>query len=615
MTKFRYDINALRAIAVLSVLFFHLRLPFFSGGFAGVDVFFVISGYLMSRIIFDGIDNNNLSVFDFWGKRIKRIVPALLVMVLIVSITGFFFYLPNEYKANEGNATSSLLFFSNISYWKHSGYFDSASENNIFLHTWSLSVEWQFYLIYPLVLWVISKIFKAKKQLTIFIAVATLLLCCLSIFWTYRSATASFYLLPMRTWEMLVGGLALLAERRVTFKNKALLIASYIIILLSTILLNNKLLWPGVFTIIPIVATFMVLVANQNDYAILKNGFIQFTGKISYSLYLWHWPLIVFAQYMGYQLNTLTICAIILLSFLLAYLSFRFIESIKLKNSIPIILILGILAYSTNKLTTIDANKRFFKKQTLEMAEYNDTHGLEIHKQFSQNCCFVSSGNDKLEDFKKRDCLKIDSSRKNFLLLGDSHAAALSSSLREEFARRNINFLQATAAFGFAFLDDNGPSDYCHQLYKYIFYDFLIKNKQHIDGVILGGNWFPHPKEVVEPSLKVIYYLKKLGIPVVILGQSNVYTIPFPSIIAKGLENNTDLTAFYTDKKTTVFNDFMNEKLKPYYIDIYYRTTIPKLSPNLDPYLFDTDHPTKYGADLMVKKIFSDPRFIQFLNR
>jgi len=273
MTKFRYDINALRAIAVLSVLFFHLRMPFFSGGFAGVDVFFVISGYLMSRIIFDGIDNNNLSVFDFWGKRIKRIVPALLVMVLIVSITGFFFYLPNEYKANEGNATSSLLFFSNISYWKHSGYFDSASENNIFLHTWSLSVEWQFYLIYPLVLWVISKIFKAKKQLTIFIAVATLLLCCLSIFWTYRSATASFYLLPMRTWEMLVGGLALLTERRVTIKNKNLLIASYIIILLSTILLNNKLLWPGVFTIIPIVATFMVLVANQNDYAILKNGF------------------------------------------------------------------------------------------------------------------------------------------------------------------------------------------------------------------------------------------------------------------------------------------------------------------------------------------------------
>jgi peptidoglycan/LPS O-acetylase OafA/YrhL len=614
MTKFRYDINALRAIAVLSVLLFHLRIPFFSGGFVGVDVFFVISGYLMTRIIFDGIDKNNFSLFSFWGKRLKRIVPALMVMVLVISAVGFFFYLPNEYKINEGNANASLLFFSNISYWKNSGYFDSASENNIFLHTWSLSVEWQFYLLYPIVLWAISKINKIKNYIPTIFVVASILLCGLSIFWTYRSATASFYLLPMRMWEMLVGGLALVFEGKFAFQNKSVLFISYVTIILSTILLNNQLHWPGIFTLIPIAATFFVILSNQNNHKLIQNRVIQFTGKISYSLYLWHWPLIVFAQYMGYQLSILTIAIIITLSFLFAYLSFTYIESIKLKY-VPIVIVFAVLSISTNVLNKRETNRWVFKKTTLDMAEYASKTLTDRTKQFSENCCFVTKSEEKLEDFRNRTCIKIDSTKKNFLLLGDSHAACLSSSFREEFAKRNINFLQATAAYGFAFLDDNGPSNFCHQLYRYMFYDFLIKNKQHIDGVILGGNWYPHPKEIIEPSLKVIKYLKSLGIPVVIIGQTNVYTIPFPSIIAKGLENNSNVTDFYADKKTAIFNDFMKEKLSANYIDVYFRSDIPKLSPNLEPYLFDTDHLSKYGADLAVQKIFADPLFHRFLEK
>jgi peptidoglycan/LPS O-acetylase OafA/YrhL len=612
-TKFRYDINALRSFAVISVLLFHLKVPYFSGGFIGVDVFFVISGYLMTRIIFDGLEKKEFSILDFWGKRVKRIVPALLFLTLIVTIVGFFYYLPNEYKVNEKNATSSLLFFSNIAYWKNAGYFEPASDNNIFLHTWSLSVEWQFYIIYPLIIWFLFTVFKKRRYIVFCVAACTFLLCLLSILWSYRSATASFYLLPTRAWEMLFGGLALFVEKKFIFQNGVVLIASYIAIFLSTILLTDQLLWPGVFTLLPVIGTFCIIALNQNNYSILKNKAVQFIGKISYSLYLWHWPILVFALYMGFQLNIVTILCIIALSILFAYVSYTFIESIRLKTSIPLILALAVLASSTSMLSNFDKK---FKGKVLDIADYEKKHSTEIKRQFSTGCCFVEDNNgDDFNNFKHRNCLKIDSGKTNILLLGDSHAASLSSSLREQLEGYNINLLQATASGGFPFLEKNGPYKFCHQLYNYIFYEFLIKNKRHIDGVILAGSWFPHPNEVVQPLLRVTGYLKSLGIPVVIIGQTNVYTIPFPSVIAKGMESNTDLTNIYSNKKTSIFNDYLKQELKPYYIDVYYKKETPKISPNLDPYEFDDNHLSKYGADLVVKRILSDSTFISHFEK
>ena len=139
--KFRYDINALRAISVIGVLLFHYKVPFFEGGFAGVDVFFVISGYLMSKIIINGINRNNFSLPEFYGRRFKRIVPALLVLVLVLTVVGFFIYFPVNYRLNEQNVAASVLFISNIVYWQSAGYFAEASDTDILLHTWSLSVE------------------------------------------------------------------------------------------------------------------------------------------------------------------------------------------------------------------------------------------------------------------------------------------------------------------------------------------------------------------------------------------------------------------------------------------------------------------------------------------
>lgn len=617
--KFRYDINALRAIAVVSVLLFHLKIPFFSGGFVGVDVFFVISGYLMTRIIFDQLDKDIFSIIHFYNRRIKRIIPALIAMIAIVTIIGFFFYLPVEYKENELKASTSLLFFSNIYFWQHSGYFDSSSDTNILLHTWSLSVEWQFYLIYPILLWGINKIFKSRSLIIKLMILSTFFMCGLSIFWTYRSATASFYLLPTRTWEMLVGGLAMLLEKKEFFKSKILLTGSYLTIFLSVLLLDKTLKWPGIFTLLPIFSTFFILVNYQNSYIIIKNRVVQFIGKISYSLYLWHWPLIVFAQYMGYQLNPNIIFAIIISSFLLAYLSYTFIESANIKNTYLILSLLALLTASTYSLSNDNSNYRFFKPETLEMANYSRIHKAERDKQFSQNCCFVENTNSsELNAFLKRDCLKIDSAKKNILLLGDSHAASLSSSLRTELALKSIKLLQATNTFyeiPVPFKNKNGS--FCNSLYRYLYFDFLKKNKKNIDGIIFSYRFasHPNPDQVITPLLEVIQYVQSLKIPIIIIGQNNEYSIDYSDVAAKGLENNSDVSSFYENKWAERVNDSCKQKLKGYYIDIYYKDKIPKLSPNNDPFMFDNNHLSKYGADLAVQKIFSDSLFINFLKK
>ncbi len=614
MTRFRYDINALRSVAVISVLLFHLNVPYFSGGFIGVDIFFVISGYLMTRIIFDSIEKNDFSLLKFWTNRIQRIVPALLLLTLVITIAGYFCYLPNEYNVNEKNATSSLLFYSNISYWKNISYFEPASENNIFLHTWSLSVECQFYLLYPVVIWLLFRLLKKRQYVFVVLGIATLLLCGLAIFWTLRSANTSFYLLHTRAWELLAGGLALAVERKFNVQNKWALMLCCTAIVLSIVFLNDSVLWPGVYTLVPVIATIGILILNRNSNCILQNNAIQLTGRISYSLYLWHWPLIVFARYMGYPFHAITVIGIIVLSFLFAWLSYRFIESLKFKSGIPLIAALAVLAVATSMLSSFSPA---YKARISDMANYKTKHDSAIKAQFSTGCCFVETdGPGEFNKFIKRDCLKIDSTQKNILLIGDSHAASLSASFKEQFAGHHIHLLQATASSAFPFIPKNTGADFHHQLYQYIYDDFLVKNKKHIDGVILCGSWYKYPEqEVVEPLLQATRYLKTLGIPVVIIGQTNIYTLQLPTIIARGMEHNTDLTAIFTVKQAGAYNEFLKQKLQPYYIDVYYPKAIPPVSPNADPFVFDRSHLSRYGADLVVKKIVADPIFTdQFRN-
>lgn len=167
---FRHDINGLRAIAVIAVVLFHFNPSWVPGGFAGVDVFFVISGFLMTGIIFRGLEQNNFSILKFYVARANRIIPALAVLCSVLLVVGWFYLTPLEYKALGKHAASSITFLSNITYWREAGYFDTSSHEKWLLHTWSLSVEWQFYIIYPIILVLLSKLFSIKTIKSILLA-------------------------------------------------------------------------------------------------------------------------------------------------------------------------------------------------------------------------------------------------------------------------------------------------------------------------------------------------------------------------------------------------------------------------------------------------------------
>ena len=248
------------------------------------------------------------------------------------------------------------------------------------------------------------------------------------------------------------------------------------------------------------------------------------------------------------------------------------------------------------------------------IANYNESHIDEIHENFSYKCCFIVDDNATMKVLNKGVCLSIDTTKKNILLVGDSHAAQYSSSFKEAFKKRGINFMQTTSAGCFPFLSHSGKNAFCNELFNYIYYDFIVKNKSKINGIILSGNWFTAPSNeyLLEELIKVTTYLKRLGIPVVIIGQNETYTIPYPSIAAKCFENNRDSRSLFLEKKTLATNNFLKDKYGQYYIDVYNNNTV-ELGPNFTPYMVDMNHYSKYGADLAVKKIFADTIFQKFL--
>lgn len=325
--KFRNDINGLRAIAVMAVVLFHFNSSWIQGGFAGVDVFFVISGFLMTAIIFRGLENNNFSIINFYVARANRIVPALSVVCLVLLVFGWFYLYPADYRNLGKHVAGSLSFLSNVLYWKESGYFSDASHSKWLLHTWSLSVEWQFYIIYPVVLVLLNK-FISLSNIKRLLVLGTICGFILSAYATYRWRDPAYFLFPTRAWEMMMGGLAFIyplqnlkenTKKYLEWIGVALILASYIFISKSNY-------WPGYLALIPVLGGYLIIQANRNDSIITNNVVTQKIGLWSYSIYLWHWPVVV----IGYTFKIPHWEWIgIPLSLVLGYCSYTFIEKVK----------------------------------------------------------------------------------------------------------------------------------------------------------------------------------------------------------------------------------------------------------------------------------------------
>lgn len=308
---------------------FHFGVPGFGGGFAGVDVFFVISGYLMTGIIVSGLSQGSFSVLAFYLARARRIVPALLVVCLAVLGIGWFFLPPMDFSRLGSHAAAAAVFISNIRFSREAGYFDIEAHEKLLLHTWSLSVEWQFYLVLPLVLMAAFRAGRGVRWIPATLLLALLASLLASILLTPKSPSAAFYLLPTRAWEMAAGGLVYWLAARVRLgqpARKAIESIGLGLIVLSVAMFDAASPWPGWRAGLPVLGAALVILAARSDSAWTGNWMAQRLGESSYSIYLWHWPVVVVWGYFAWLGVPAALVAGIAVSLLLGALSYRWIE-------------------------------------------------------------------------------------------------------------------------------------------------------------------------------------------------------------------------------------------------------------------------------------------------
>jgi peptidoglycan/LPS O-acetylase OafA/YrhL len=322
-------IDAIRAIAVTMVVLFHYGITGFEGGYVGVDVFFVISGYLITKIIVNQTNTTGFSYKSFIKKRIQRIVPALIFVIVVTYVIAILVVSPKGYDNINQSLPSALFFYSNIFFWRTVGYFGLEPELNPFLHTWSLSLEMQFYLAYPFLIY-----FANKKDILFKTLVVTMILSLgVSTYATANMPVANFFLLPTRSWEFISGGIASQLALGRNLRNSKIdvygMLVGLLLLVSCSIYYDKTTSFPGVAAIPPVVATILFIISMQIGNFNLKHlSPIIYVGKISYSIYLWHFSLISISRwYWNDEINIFVIMGNLLLTLILSHLTFKYIEN------------------------------------------------------------------------------------------------------------------------------------------------------------------------------------------------------------------------------------------------------------------------------------------------
>ena len=326
---FRTDINGLRAYAVLAVMLYHFGVPGFGGGFIGVDVFFVISGFLMTRILIESIDGARGGdcqwLLNFYLARARRIVPALLALCLGLLILGWYLLPSLDYRT-----LFALTFLSNIKFWREAGYFDADSHDKWLLHTWSLSVEWQFYLLFPLLILLVWRLFPGRRAAFAALLIGFVASLFLSVLITPGQPSAAFFLLPTRAWELFAGGLVYLLGSHWRPKPASawrLEGIGFLLIFTATTAFSADSAWPGYRAVLPVAGAMLVLLAARQASPWTHPRPLQAIGNWSYSIYLWHWPVVVALVYLERAQQVMPVLLGLGLSLLLGWLSYTWVEN------------------------------------------------------------------------------------------------------------------------------------------------------------------------------------------------------------------------------------------------------------------------------------------------
>ena len=493
--KNRPDIDGLRAVAVLPVLFFHADIGC-SGGFVGVDIFFVISGYLISGLILKDLDAGKFSIVNFWERRVRRIMPALAVVVLGCLVAGWFILFPNDFKALGQSAFAQALLASNVYFWRHSGYFEQASDVKPLLHTWSLAVEEQFYLFFPFLLIAIYRFSRKSLMRIILIIFAASFI--LSVYGTYKHPSATFYFLPSRAWELLVGAFLAVRPakgRLVRWQAEVLSWVGFLSILYAVFIYNSDTRFPGAAALLPCIGAALIIWANDQALTsvgqLLATRPVVFVGLISYSLYLWHWPLLVYVKYRMLEPSTMfQRLQLLALSVIFAALSWKFVEAPFRQRRVfnsrkQIFTFAGVttamvltLSFTIHKLQGLPSRVPPESVRYAAASEEN-TYRNELGLKDALNGSFVELGTgDKNQPI-------------NLFVWGDSHAMAVMpvlNALCKEYSVRGVGATHSATAplVGFA-----SNSKYSLNEDSIAYNNAIVQfiQKKHISHLIIVASW------------------------------------------------------------------------------------------------------------------------------
>jgi peptidoglycan/LPS O-acetylase OafA/YrhL len=534
--QYRPDIDALRAVAVIPVILFHLGVSSIEGGYVGVDVFFVISGYLITSVILG--KGEQFSILDFYKMRARRILPALFLVVLVTMLVAAFVMLPVDFKRLSQSAVAVALFSSNILFWIQSGYFDTASHLKPLLHTWSLGVEEQFYIVFPVVMLLLQRLRATKCVILSVLSVLAVLSFTLSVLFPGYERGDSFYLPHFRAWELLLGAVLALASPKVPRRpilRECLALTGCVLILVPVFVYTVETPFPGWNALYPCVGAALIIYANPEGAflvgRILRNPIPVFVGKLSYSLYLWHWPVIVLYQY--YKIGRVTgteQIGLLVVIFLLSYLSWKYAETPVRRGGFSTrtifagsgavsaaVIAIGFAGHVENGFP-----QRFARSmvQLEERDAYNPrTCFLEMKQTFGdwnpERCTFPAQGEER---------------GPKVLLWGDSHAAHLVPGLLE--LQRETRFTLIEAAFAgcppiVGYEENDNPN--CRTFNDGIA-DFIKTERP--DVVMLSARWnaFRDPyflERILEETIEAV---RRENVVPIVVGDSPSFAAPVPDI-------------------------------------------------------------------------------------
>lgn len=532
--KWRSDIDGLRAISVIAVILYHYQLlPLMSGGFVGVDVFFVISGYLITAIIVREVSEGRFSFLDFYDRRVRRILPAALATVFFTLLAGYFILLPSSYAVLGETSAYAALGLANFYFLWNTDYFDAAAEMQPLLHMWSLAVEEQFYLFWPILILLVHKCFgRAPKALPAFLLAAVVVGFAVAVWVVSKDSKTGFYMIHARAWELALGGLlvyAPLISRRMIAEIMSLM--GMVLVLGSMFLLNTKMTFPGLNALYPCLGAALLLwpkSASTWMARALSLAPMVFIGKISFSLYLVHWPLVVLYRHYGTGRMPGLIEALMLvaLCFVLAYLCWRFVEQPFRKPrkgqvfnvSMGAAVMCSVVAVSLAVLHLKGLPERLppearaleaFTKRSLVGPNYRD--------------CWTSSQG-SIRKLPVERCLKLSKDKVNVLLLGDSHMMHFSKAIRDAYP--DVNFLQITTGACSPILP--AKAGVCRHYTSYALKKFIVENK--VDAIVFSGRWggvdLPKMKRTFKNAAK---YVDRI----VVFGPGQIYSASLPDLLAR----------------------------------------------------------------------------------